>query len=411
MARHTVPPLRRHKLKGRTDRAFVVLGGRRHYLGAWGSQEARDAYDRLVIEWLSNAWRPPSDPQATTVSSLLAAYWRHAQTYYAHRDGTPTSTQAVVKHAISPLRRFYGSKRVVDFEPRDLVAIREHWVREGHARKTVNDYLGHAKRAFRWGTAEGIVPGSVYEALRAVEGLRAGRSQARETEPVQPVPEESIEAVRQRVPSPVRALIDLQLATGARAGELVGLRPIDFDTSGPVWKATLRDHKTAHHGKTRTLHFGPRAQDVLGPFLKGRPVHRPLFSPAEAEAERRAAAREARKTHPGTNRSRDEARREQPRESLGDRYDVATYRRAIQRACDRAWPPPDDLHGDAREAWRRRHRWSPHRLRHTAATRLERQYGPAVAGAVLGHAQGSTITASYIEENEQRVAEVMREAG
>jgi len=65
-----------------------------------------------------------------------------------------------------------------------------------------------------------------------------------------------------------------------------------------------------------------------------------IISPAEAEAERREAASAARKTPascgnaPGTNRAR------RPKRKPGVRYSVDAYRRAIARACDRAFPAP-----------------------------------------------------------------------
>ena len=34
------------------DRAFVVLGGRRHYLGAYGSPESQQTYHRLLAEYI-----------------------------------------------------------------------------------------------------------------------------------------------------------------------------------------------------------------------------------------------------------------------------------------------------------------------------------------------------------------------
>ncbi|MCH8053018.1 MAG: hypothetical protein IH895_03075, partial [Planctomycetes bacterium] len=36
--------------------------------------------------------------------------------------------------------------------------------------------------------------------------------------------------------------------------------------------------------------------------------------------------------------------------------------------CDSAFPPPDDLDAAKHAEWRKAHRWSPNRLRHSAAT-------------------------------------------
>jgi hypothetical protein len=43
------------------------------------------------------------------------------------------------------------------------------------------------KRVFKWAAAEEFVPITVYQALRTLAGLRKGRTEARESEPVKPV--------------------------------------------------------------------------------------------------------------------------------------------------------------------------------------------------------------------------------
>ena len=53
----------------------------------------------------------------------------------------------------------------------------------------------------------------------------------------------------------------------------------------------------------------------------------------------------------------------------GDCYTSGSYQRAIAAACKKADVP----------------RWSPHRLRHNAATSLRKQFGLDIARVVLGH--------------------------
>ena len=66
------------------------------------------------------------------------------------------------------------------------------------------------------------------------------------------------------------------------------MRGIDLEVSGPVWvyrpgsdQGPEGDHKTAHYGHERTLLIGPRAQEVLKPWLK-TDLTAYLFSPKEA---------------------------------------------------------------------------------------------------------------------------------
>jgi len=116
--------------------------------------------------------------------------------------------------------------------------------------------------------------------------------------------------------------------------------------------------QTEHHGKRRTLVFGPQSQAVLEPFMRNRDADAHLFSPREAEESRLRKATAARRTPPdrgnrvGTNR-----KPEAPR-VLGDRYTAASYRRAITRACGKAFPPPADVVAEGKaavRAWRKAH--------------------------------------------------------
>jgi site-specific recombinase XerC len=99
---------------------------------------------------------------------------------------------------------------------------------------------------------------------------------------------------------------------------------------------------------------------------------------------------------------------------------VASYRRAIARACDRAFPHPElcevarrDLTDEQRselEAWQKSHRWHPHQLRHTAGTAIRRRFGLEGSQAVLGHAELSS-TQIYADKSLELAREIMRQIG
>ena len=61
-----VPSLRRHA----TGQGFVELNGRYIYLGAFDKPETKQAYHRLIAEWLANGRRLPVDPHEITVTEL-----------------------------------------------------------------------------------------------------------------------------------------------------------------------------------------------------------------------------------------------------------------------------------------------------------------------------------------------------
>ena len=261
-------------------------------------------------------------------------------------------------------------------------------VEMGWCRTNINKQVNRIRHVFKWAASEELIDAGVYHALQTLDGLKRGRSEAHESDPVRPVPRPAVRRVRPHLPRQVRALIDLQLLSCARADELVRLRPVDLDTSGKIWKYTPPTHKTAHQGKARVIYFGPRAQQLLRLFLTpGQPIDHPVFSPRQAEADRHAAAR----TH---RPDRQKPNRKKTTRVVGDGYTTCSYRRAIHRACDKA--------GVAR--------WSPHRLRHNAGTLVRRGYGLEAAQVMLGHARVD-VTQIYAEVNDAKAIEVAGKVG
>lgn len=77
--------------------------------------------------------------------------------------------------------------------------------------------------------------------------------------------------MREHVSPLVRDLMDVKVLTGSRSGELLALTTAMLDRTGSVWKAALVDHKCQHHGQSRTLHFGTKAQLALAKYLSADP--------------------------------------------------------------------------------------------------------------------------------------------
>jgi integrase len=318
---------------------------------------------------------------------LLGQFWHHATSYYRKPDGRPTSTLENFKQVMRPLKDLYGTLAVTDFTPLKLQTVQQHFLEKRWRRQSVNRGVGRIKQIFRWGVTQEIVPAAVYQALQAVSGLREGRSPVRESDPVLPVPQAHIDAVKPFLSRQVWAMIQLQLLTAARPGEVVRLRPVDLDMSGSVWIYTPADHKTVHHGHQRKVFLGPQAQDIVREFLPGRCVDAYLFSPQEAEAQRYAQAA----IHRRPNQK--PAPPKTPRK-LGDHYAVGSYRHAIHRACDNAKVP----------------RWGPHRLRHNAATFIRQKYGLEAAQIMLGHRKAD-VTQLYAEINLEKGQKIAANIG
>lgn len=389
-----IPGYRLHKASGQ---AVVTLNGRDIYLGAHNTEASRREYDRLVAEWMAHGRRLPcrDDDDGVSVAELLAAYVEHAKAYYRRADGSQTSTVATVLAACRPVAALYAEIDAADFGPVELRTVRQRMI-EHHdwCRRTCNEQVNLIRRIFRWGVEHELVPPTVLEGLRAVAGLRAGRTEARESKRVMPVDPAQVEAIRPHVSRQVWAMIELQRLTAARPGEITCMRLCDLDTSGDVWLFRPSTHKNQYRGHERIIRIGPRGQDIIGPFMAGRAIDAPLFSPIEAEAERRERMHAARKTpigygnRPGSNRKRS------PKWQPGERYTTNEYGRAIRRACDAAGVD----------------RWHPHQLRHLAATELRKAHGLDVARAVLGH-RSLEMADHYAELDHEAAAAVILKVG
>jgi integrase len=419
-----IPSYRHHKP---TNQAIVLVGCKMFYLGAYGSEKSRDEYNRIITEWLADSVQTGLGQRRSrarsdlTIGELILAYWRHVQSYY-QKDGQPTSEVDTVRQALRPVKKLYSHTAARDFGPLALRAIQENMIGLGWARSHINRQINRVKRMFSWAVANELLPISVYQALTTVPGLRKGRTAAREAPPAGPVADEIVDRTVEYLPPTVAAMVRLQCLTGMRPQEVVGMRSIDIDMSDPsCWVYRPGRHKTEHHGRDRHIFLGPKAQEVVSVFLSLE-ISMHLFSPKRSEALRRSENRARRKTPlwPSHETHQLRKRKAEPKRPPRDFYSVPSYRRAIARGCDLAFPHPSlakfpckELTPDQQaelKAWRKAHRWHPHQLRHTVATRIRRQFGLEAAQVVLGHSELGT-TQVYAEKNLDAAREVTKAIG
>jgi len=379
------PSLLFHKSTGQ---ARVRIDGRDHYLGKYGSPETQARYDLLVSDWLRNK---SIDRSTLTVDELALRFLDHAESYYRN-DGRPSGEAYNVRVALRPLVRIFGQSLVTEFGPLKLKAVREAMIETRWKRTSINRNVQRIKAAFRWGVENEIVPAGVYHALQAVRGLSRGRSAAVESQPVLPVPRAFVEAIRPHVSRHVWAMIELQLLTGARPGEIVSMRTREVNTSGKIWEYSPSTHKSQYRGHGRVIMIGPKGQEVLRQFLRPD-LESFVFSPVDAEAERNARRREQRQT-PMTRSQAARHPKENGRRRPKDHYTPNTYRQAIVRACAAAGVPP----------------WHPHQIRHSRATDLRRQFGIEAARVTMGHAS-LDATEIYAEADVERARQIAFEVG
>lgn len=390
------PAYRKHRATGQ---AVVTLSGKDHYLGPHGTRASRREYDRLIGEWLTAGGITSQSLNALTMAELLLGFLRHAEKHYGKTSRETQNYKTLCKR----LRKHYAGTTVNEFGPLKLKAFRDGLVAENLARGNINQTINRLRRIFAWGVENEMVRPETLQALKAVAGLRYGKSSARETEPIRPVPDAFVIATLEHCPPQIAAMIELQRLTGMRSGEVTIMRTADINTSGNVWTYTPAEHKTKYRGHARVVYLGPKAQAVVRPWLRAD-LEAPLFQPREVEAQRRQRQHAQRKTplscgnKPGSNR------RKNPRKQAGERYDTASYLRAVKYAIDRCNKAREKVKLPPIPSWH------PHQLRHNHATFVRREHGLEVARVMLGH-KHAAITEVYAEADHARAIEVAAKIG
>jgi integrase len=372
-----IPSYRLHK---GTGQAVVTVEGKDHYLGRHGSVESRDRYRRLISEFLATGRAPSREgDDPVTIGEAMVSYLGFVDRHYRLPDGRPTSQVDLIKAALRVLRKLYQDTPAQDFGPVKLKTVREEFVRQGLSRNECNRRTQLVVQFFKWLAAEELVPATNIEALRCVRGLERGRTQAPDHAPIGPVPDDVVDKTLACLPPVIRAMVELQRLSGMRPAEVCTATTESIDRTGDVWEYRPVHHKTSHHGKSRVVLIGPRAQTILSPYLRPDEAGRPLFGPRRKTASRSSQA---------------PASAQRPKRRGPDRYHTTSYRRAIHRGCDRAGIAP----------------WNPNQLRHSAATKIRSAAGLDIAGTVLGHSDLAT-TQVYAERDLEAAKAIVAKLG
>ena len=351
-----IPSYRLHKASGQ---AVVTISGRAVYLGPYGSDDSRKKYAEQISAVAAGTVVDPliktevSNDPGLSIAELCSAFLSFAEKHYV-KNGKQTDEVGCYESLIDLLNEPFGLLPVDEFRPNQLRAVRELMIQRSWSRGYINRQINRLRHMVKWGVGRDLVEPNVLDRLRAVEPLMVGKSTARETKPRRAVSAEDIGKVKAKIRSKkAKDLMDLQLLTAARPGELLGLSTEMIDRSGPVWLSQLENHKTQHFGKSRILAFGPQAQEVLRKYLREDSPNELLF---------------------GISRN--------------------SYETVVRRACDRAGVP----------------RFVPHELRHTAGTRYHDELGFEAARAMLGHSRPDT-TSYYTNHMAQKAANAAGKLG
>ena len=401
----SAPKYRLHKSSGQ---ARVTINSKTHYLGKYGTDESKGKYHRLIAE----LWHPPgSEPkpitpaevdktgEAVTVSLLAIEFAKFAQKKYGE-----TNEWNQIRIVLKEIRAMYGDLLARDFGPIRYDQYRQSLIERGLSRPVVKRKAGYVRRMFQHGVKYELITVDLYQRLLAVGPVDMDY----EPQKIGPADLKIVRATQEQLTPVVRDLVEVQLLTGMRPGEACNLRPCDIDRTGDVWIYKPPKHKTRRYGKDRIVTIGPKAQQVLAPYLL-RDHNAFCFTPREAYEQYLERRRENRITPQGYGNG---PRPRKPK-SFKPRYDKDSYRRAIDRAAKRAFPVPKEIKGDpdAVKAWKKKHVWKPNQLRHTAATLARQTHDLETAQNVLGHSSKRTTEKFYAEQDISRSIEFARKHG
>jgi integrase len=373
----------------------VCLSGVWVSLGKAEDPDLELRYHKTIARWIDNGrrWPPPEDQPAAVgnIAQLGRLYLAHCRTYYVKRD-KPTTTVGNVDVALRILARARMAQlHVLAMTPSRLKKLQRMMLKakgSPWSAQTINRYLGIVIKMYRWAGSEGLVPATRWQELQAVEKLRRGRAPSpgtprpRGRRKVTAVPEAHLAATMKHLAPVHRAMVGLQLVAAMRPMEVCGMRGRDlYKTADPdvtAYVASPEADKLEHRRDDddeagRVVYIGPKGRAIIDAWIGDNPedfVFRPGLAEREAFDRRAALA-----TGAAPARHRFDGRG----------YAVTTYRRIIERACERACDELG-LEGDAR--WT----WSPRQLRHNGGTELMEREGIEIASRLMGHTTIRTTT-------------------
>ena len=324
---------------------------------------AEECAKRILQEHIDTT--TPQEKEVKTVFDLCVLYRNHIKEYYGK-----SSEVKNVGYAIAYLEKYCPQLVADDFDSIRLMKIREAMIDDGSCRSTINRRVSMIKRMFKWAVAHRHCSPVVFNLLETVEGLKRGRTKARETEKIKPVAKKDLDAVIPHLSDVIASMVQLQLVTGMRSTELCLMRPCDIDRSEDVWVYHPSVFKGQHReGYARTIALGRQAQDILTPYLlnKKKTSVEYLFKPEDGDQSQK--------------------HREYNPHYTKDSYGLAIRRkiRILNKSIK------NDCTNDAEYESRMIKPWTPHRLRHTFASMVRKQEGTETARASLGHTKLQTL--------------------
>lgn len=336
---------------GPTQRAYLTWKGKRYYLGRWVDKgqpipkPVKLEYEKIIGQ-LFHLGRVVEEVSAEiTVQEICAKFLtEHAEKRFDSGE-VDNWRQATVK-----LCRLFGDLPASQLTPLKLRHFQDHLVQGKYARSHINKLQRRVIRIWGWAVSYDLLDPALLVGLQSVPALRMGLPGVTEAPEIDLVPLDLVKQTIEKIHEPVKSMIQVQLMTGCRPGEVRGMTWGDIDQSGEMWIYRPAKHKTAHWGKKRVIPLTQKVQEILLKFPRERPTDF-VFDPGSRVE----------------NKS----------------YHRQSYSRAIKVCCE--------AHGLAV--------WNPRQLRKLAAQRVDDMLGIEHSSALLGHS-GSDVTRRFYAKSQ-----------
>lgn len=369
------PELKTHPTTGRAYCRWSARGKDHwRYFGEGGTAASHAAYRRFAAEWMARGEPPPPEGEQLFVCELVERYLDHVDTHYVKGDRF-TSERYCQQAAVAVLAEVYPDLPAAEFKAANLRAVIAAMVAKGWSRKTTNKHRGRVCQCFRWGVAQDLVPPDVFERIRHVENLQRGRTKAPDYPKVTSAPVADVMATlphlsnhpaRQEVLS---AMVRAHLLIGCRPHELCEMTAEAIDTSAAEWCYRYVAHKNQHRDgqeQPKLIWIGPRSQEIIRPYLTAAGATGRVWVLPKGEARSKVSP-----------------------------VSRTWYARYVALACAKASVKP----------------WTPHQIRHTRATEVERVYeSDEAAGAAIGDSP-KVAAAVYVDPTDAVARRIARELG
>jgi integrase len=247
MARQSKPWFRRSQ-----GTWYATLDGRKVSLGVRGEEnakEARQAWHRLMSGLQEQKAKPKPVP---TVGEVIRRFLADAEARMKPK------TLRMYRYFLRPFAKRHGGMRVEDLTP---VLVEGYSRGRGWSDSTRNTGLGAVATAFRWAVKARLL------ASTPLAGLERPPIASRGADTV--VSPEEHERLMQAATPAFALFLRVLYGTGARPGEVRCFTAETFNAGLGIVR--LRQHKSAHKGKSRVIYLTPEIVALLSGLAERYP--------------------------------------------------------------------------------------------------------------------------------------------